>query len=1277
MATSDLCNELQKNLELDSALESRYVHGRLEVFCIGHLHTHSNESYIQSKLRICASILKQLDDKSNDVQSIAVKCLGILVTKVHEAQVGQICDKLCDLILNGTHELRDIYSIGIKTLIGDVPESMGTLLTSRLSCRLLVGISSNEDSIKMECLDILTDLMRRFGLNHYASNSSTSHHAELTNLLTSVQHELLHDRMTIRKRVISCLGALGPVLSVPLLNQLMDGLLSELTNKSTQHKNATIQALGTLARTVGHRMGPYLDVVVPLLIQVCDGHGTEESNNTPLVNESRENCLLALESFIRRCPEEVTPHIEKFMTTSLGFMTYDPNYSYEEEDSEMDEDQKMDDQEMEEDFSDLEDDEGNFSDDDDDTSWKVRRAALRVLKSIIVCRVERLDEFIETRAPELIRRFKEREENVRLDVVSCVREMIRHSTGSCSLLERHVPALMKASVKQLSVGHKVSSMKTKSAVLSMLSQLVQVLPQNGLKSSLPSLVPAVLSSLEDHHSSLKLDALVCLRLILSTHDPSCFTPYVDTMVPHVTQCAKEDWYKLIAETLRVLGILVHVVVCDHPEKHYSQSFVLTIFEATMTHLVARDSDQEIKECAIASMGRIVSSVGHEYLSSDQLSKVLRLFLERLSNEVSRTATLKALTKIVSSSQVKIEVFDPEFMAACMTQLGQFLRQQSRVVKHTTLDTLLALVHRNHDRSSSMISSTQLDAIVVEGSNLVSDQDLHLSHLTLELVHEMMLEQQHQSESNLSPEAIHGFMTLGVLTLAQSPLLQGPALESLVKVLQTLCRRSTEFQNLLLKSLISPIQDSKSSVSKQSMINVARCVASVVVVMSPKVQRETLLSFIQNIEPDQNANPMTKRLALRCLGEIGRRLDVSSYLTLRPAILSSFQNANEEIKSAAAGALGDMTAGNMTTYLPGLLSSLESSTEDHVYLLLSSLKEVITCYSSGGVGLTNDDGHDDDLNSHSNHQAFRPVVAQVLPILQVHCESPEEGVRKLVAECLGKMVLIDDRRVLPYLMEHIKNSGNSEHLRWTCVTALRYCMIREEMLEVVTPYLVAYVEALVEEVEDTVLRASLGTLNAIVHHQPKILLPFWTESIFPKLCHSMTIVKTRTVDLGPFKHKVDDGLVLRKAAFGVMNTLLEVYGSLDCSTFFRPYLHAGLKDHDDVQMLCHQIVVQLCSSQPRALVVSPEVLKSVLDPLEVSVNRKVKDSKVGTEVERANDVIRNALRAIDALSQVPEIARTQLLVDVICRIEKKEKLAAMLTVIRSERVISSSSRSTTK
>jgi len=51
---------------------------------------------------------------------------------------------------------------------------------------------------------------------------------------------------------------------------------------------------------------------------------------------------------------------------------------------------------------------------------------------------------------------------------------------------------------------------------------------------------------------------------------------------------------------------------------------------------------------------------------------------------------------------------------------------------------------------------------------------------------------------------------------------------------------------------------------------------------------------------------------------------------------------------------------------------------------------------------------------------------------------------------------------------------------------------------------------------------------------------------------------RTVDLGPFKHIVDDGLELRKGAFECEDTLLDsCLDKIDPSLFITPHLLSGL------------------------------------------------------------------------------------------------------------------------
>ena len=60
---------------------------------------------------------------------------------------------------------------------------------------------------------------------------------------------------------------------------------------------------------------------------------------------------------------------------------------------------------------------------------------------------------------------------------------------------------------------------------------------------------------------------------------------------------------------------------------------------------------------------------------------------------------------------------------------------------------------------------------------------------------------------------------------------------------------------------------------------------------------------------------------------------------------------------------------------------------------------------------------------------------------------------------------------------------------------------------------------------------------------------------------------REVEMGPFKHTVDDGLDLRKAAFECMYTLMETcLEQLDVFQFLS-HIEDGLKDHYDIRVSC--------------------------------------------------------------------------------------------------------------
>lgn len=74
-------------------------------------------------------------------------------------------------------------------------------------------------------------------------------------------------------------------------------------------------------------------------------------------------------------------------------------------------------------------------------------------------------------------------------------------------------------------------------------------------------------------------------------------------------------------------------------------------------------------------------------------------------------------------------------------------------------------------------------------------------------------------------------------------------------------------------------------------------------------------------------------------------------------------------------------------------------------------------------------------------------------------------------------------------------------------------------------------------------------------------------------------------MGPFKHTVDDGLDLRKAAFECMYTLLDTcLDKLDIFEFLN-YLEGGLKDHYDIKMLTYLMAARLAQLSPNAVLQS--------------------------------------------------------------------------------------------
>lgn len=270
MATNDLMTELQKdNINLDDDSEKKVV----------------------------LSVLRLLDDKNGEVQNLAVKCLGPLVNKVKVSQVETIVETLCMNMVSSDEQTRDISSIGLKTVISELPQVSKNLAPN--VCQLITGklcaaIEKEDVSVQLEALDIMSDLLSRFGefLIPY-------HEACLKALVPQLESS----RQAVRKRTIVALSHLLILCNNNAYNKVILHLTEGLENPQDSGSVRTyIQGLASICRQAGHRLSPHIDKVMYLLMKYSQSENDDEL---------REFCLQACEAFVYRCPDSVGPHIPK------------------------------------------------------------------------------------------------------------------------------------------------------------------------------------------------------------------------------------------------------------------------------------------------------------------------------------------------------------------------------------------------------------------------------------------------------------------------------------------------------------------------------------------------------------------------------------------------------------------------------------------------------------------------------------------------------------------------------------------------------------------------------------------------------------------------------------------------------------------------------------------------------------------------------------------------------------------------------------------------------
>jgi cullin-associated NEDD8-dissociated protein 1 len=197
-----------------------------------------------------------------------------------------------------------------------------------------------------------------------------------------------------------------------------------------------------------------------------------------------------------------------------------------------------------------------------------------------------------------------------------------------------------------------------------------------------------------------------------------------------------------------------------------------------------------------------------------------------------------------------------------------------------------------------------------------------------------------------------------------------------------------------------------------------------------------------------------------------------------------------------------------------------------------------------------------------------------------------------------------------------------------ISALRYTLADtdEAYDEYLRPIVVPMLVQMLSESDLDNRRLALTTFMSALRNKSDIILPA-LDQLLPLLMNE-TVVKPeliREVQMGPFKHKVDDGLEIRKSAYETLYALLEsAFTKLSPADLDDSYdrVVAGITDEHDVRIMCNLMLIKLMHLSPDR---THDRLEVISNSFRAVLSIKPKDNAVKQELEKLQEGCKGVLK----------------------------------------------------
>lgn len=1022
-------------------------------------------------------LIRTLNDTNGEVQNLAIKCLGPFVNRVNETILCPMIDRVGGQVEVEQALDQSVKALALRAIVISLPRPIaGTGRTkdmqssynaiSKVLIPQLVGfnvfppsdrnlppvpkglvvddLEKNNDS---NAIDVLTEVARCFG---------PMLRPEEVKALQEVVLRMLEDERVgsgLKKKAVIALSVLANYFTEGQLSAVISHLIenmrqSHVTNSS---RRLHINILASMSRSIPGKFGPHLRTLCPFVLSALSqteldeqmAGADEEESRDPQEDEVREAALLALESFLSSCPTEMQRYYDESTEATLRFLKFDPNLaSMDDASSEPDQEADEDDEfEMEDDF---EADEG--ADDEDDVSWKVRRCAAKTLNTLVsVQGLDLLDNAttFDRIIHALIDRFQEREEAVRVEVLSTLSFLIRkvgEQDSQHSLPYMNGEHGTEASSKQpsrkrrrgqsdVSITDSIKASRTTGSVSPAARSPPRTGPPANLEQLSQDIYKGLVKLLKFSSVPTKQAALIVLKdIIVARHGgaepflPNLAGPIVETLnnsgVSKGTGAAS-------GPTIQEQALQLTSEIAKTHSSKTLQTYLPQVIPAVIkiTHAKAPKISCE----ALATLEQLMKAVTPPRSAATGQKSISQL--EQMYSSVVELASSKSADLAVR--QLAIQILGTIIGRTSGPKGEKLIQAKGR---NDGLNQLLEASRNETTRNSSIRAITSVAEQASEGTTFPSDwfgktclelagqlrkADRTLRAASLTSLRTLLLK--HPSSQNLGADASKQLRALLLPLLTDGDL---PMLSPLISVLASMVKEgSCAVDDPLIAQLCALLKTSASSAAIESLCALMTAIGergagaklmeallSDVGVSGPPavvgrvvgalwvsggsavgLSQDDLMTELKSTKDDKR-----KSLALSVFGETGLRS--GSGQSLSPDLFSGyFEKSSTDVQYNAAVALGRAAAGpgNLQSWVPAILNRVQKHPAEN-YLVLHSIKELLQCSEN-----------DHDISPFTGALWDASVSA-----------SSSEDSRTIGAECIANLTLIDPRKFMPALQVRI-------------------------------------------------------------------------------------------------------------------------------------------------------------------------------------------------------------------------------------------------------------------